>query len=75
MIALSILSGAHLGICRKILDELKKAGALDILFIAGGTIIPEDIVALKEMGVAEVFPSGSPIDAGVTYLKNKFGMR
>ena len=72
VIALSILSGAHLGVCRKIFDELNKADAGDIVVIVGGTIIPEDVAALKEMGVAEVFPSGSPIDAGVDYLKRRF---
>ncbi len=72
VIALSILSGAHMGVCRKILDELSKADASDMMVIVGGTIMPEDIVELKEMGVAEVFPSGSPVDAGVDYLKERF---
>ena len=74
VIALSILSGAHLGACRKILDGLEKEDARDMLLIVGGPIIPEDVLKLKEMGVAEVFPSGSPIDAGVSYLKEKFGI-
>ncbi len=72
VIALSILSGAHLGVCRKILDGLSKADAGDMTVIVGGTIIPEDVDALTEMGVAEVFPSGSPIDAGVDDLKERF---
>jgi len=74
VIALSILSGAHMGVCAKILDGLKQADAEDMMLIVGGTIIPEDIPRLKEMGVAEVFPSGSPIDAGVTYLRGEFGI-
>ena len=74
VIALSILSGAHIGVCRKILNEIEKADASDILFIVGGTIIPEDAARLREMGVSEVFPSGSPVDAGVTYLRQRFGI-
>ncbi|MEM2983289.1 MAG: cobalamin B12-binding domain-containing protein [Candidatus Bathyarchaeia archaeon] len=72
VIALSILSGAHMGICRKILKGLRENNAEEKLLIVGGTIVDEDIPKLKEMGVAEVFPPGSPIDAGVEYLKKRF---
>ena len=74
VIALSILSGAHMGVCRKILDGLKEEDARDIMLIVGGSIVAEDITGLKEMGVAEVFPPGSPIDAGVAYLEKTFGI-
>ncbi|MFP4085275.1 MAG: cobalamin B12-binding domain-containing protein [Desulfobacteraceae bacterium] len=72
VIALSILSGAHMGICRKIVQGLRRAGAGDKLLVVGGTIMEEDIPELKAAGVAEVFPPGSPIDAGVTFLKTRF---
>lgn len=75
VIALSILSGAHINICRKILERLKAAGAEDKVVIVGGTILDEDIPALKAMGVAEVFPPGTPIDAGVEFLKVIFKHR
>jgi methylmalonyl-CoA mutase C-terminal domain/subunit len=74
VIALSILSGAHLSICRKIINGLRENGADDKVFIVGGTIVDEDIPKLKEMGVAEVFPPGSPIDAGVEYIKKRFSI-
>lgn len=71
VIALSILSGAHLSICKKTMAALKKTKVNDdIILIVGGTIIDADIPKLKEMGVAEVFPPGSPIDAGVAYIRN-----
>ncbi|MBW2009182.1 MAG: cobalamin B12-binding domain-containing protein [Deltaproteobacteria bacterium] len=73
VIALSILSGAHMGICRKIIRGLRDAGAGDKILIVGGTIVEEDIEPLKQMGVSEVFPPGSPIDAGVKYLRERFG--
>lgn len=77
VIALSILSGAHMSICRKIIDGLREANAMDKTIILGGTILEDDIPKLKEMGVAKVFPPGSPIDAGVNFLmtlyKNRHG--
>jgi methylmalonyl-CoA mutase C-terminal domain/subunit len=73
VIALSILSGAHLRICKKTIAALKATKVNDdMILIVGGTIIDSDIPKLKAMGVAEVFPPGSPIDAGVEYLKTVF---
>jgi methylmalonyl-CoA mutase C-terminal domain/subunit len=72
VIALSILSGAHMSICRKLLQGLEEMEARDKVVIVGGTIVEEDIPKLKEMGVSEVFPPGSPIEAGAEYVKNRF---
>lgn len=72
VIALSILSGAHMSICRKIIDGLREANAMDKAILLGGTIIEDDIPKLKEMGITEVFPPGSPIDAGVEFTKTLF---
>ena len=72
VIAISVLSGAHMGICRKIIQGLREADSEDKILIMGGTIVEEDIPLLKEMGVSEVFPPGSPIDAGVTYIRELF---
>ena len=72
VVALSVLSSAHMSICRNVIDELRKADALDKTVILGGTILEEDIPRLKEMGVAEVFPTGSAIDAGAKYVKRLF---
>jgi methylmalonyl-CoA mutase C-terminal domain/subunit len=69
VIALSILSGAHMSICKKIVDGLGEANAMDKTIILGGTIVENDIPKLKKMGIAEVFPPGSPIDAGVKFIK------
>lgn len=73
VIALSILSGAHLSICKKTMAALKEAKVGDdIVVIVGGTIIDADVPKLKAMGVAEVFGPGSSIDAGVEYIKTRF---
>jgi len=69
VIGLSILSGAHMGISRKILENLKENGVENIAYIVGGIIIDRDIEKLKEMGVAEVFPMGSDIDDIVAFFK------
>jgi methylmalonyl-CoA mutase C-terminal domain/subunit len=75
VIGLSILSGAHLSTCRKIGNALEKSRMGNVLLIVGGTIVDEDIPKLKEMGVAEVFPPGSPIDAGVKFVEEWFASR
>ncbi|MBP1719546.1 MAG: cobalamin B12-binding domain protein [Deltaproteobacteria bacterium] len=72
VIALSILSGAHLGICKKIMEGLRQQQAADKVVIVGGTILVEDVPKLKEIGVAEAFPPGSPIDAGVKFIQGLF---
>ena len=69
IIALSVLSGAHASTCRKVLEGLREANASDKLLIVGGTILEDEILQLKAMGVAEVFPPGSPIDAGVEFVQ------
>jgi methylmalonyl-CoA mutase C-terminal domain/subunit len=75
VIGLSILSGAHLSTCRKLGQALKDKGMEDVLWIVGGTIVDEDIPKLKEMGVAEVFPPGSAVDAGVKFVEQWFAAK
>src|SRR3712207_8199342 len=57
-IGISILSGAHMTLVPRILDLLAGSDMGDVLVLVGGTIPPEDIAALKELGVAEVFKIG-----------------
>ncbi|NQU09011.1 MAG: cobalamin B12-binding domain-containing protein [Candidatus Abyssubacteria bacterium] len=58
VVGLSILSGAHMGLAEKIIGKLRENNAGDKAVIVGGVILDEDIPRLKEIGVAEVFPSG-----------------
>ena len=60
VIGLSVLSGAHVGLARKVLDELRREGA-DIPIVIGGTIPERDRAGLLELGVAGVFPTSTPI--------------
>ena len=68
VIGLSILSGAHEGICRRLIDELKQRGAA-IPLVVGGIIPAADIAALKAMGVAAVFGPESPLAAVVEAVR------
>jgi len=54
---------------RTVMEQLKERGVEDILVIAGGTVPREDILLLKEMGIAEVFPPGSSLDSIVNFIK------
>src|SRR5690606_13826852 len=58
-IGLSVLSGAHLTLFRRVLDLLSDQDARDIVVFGGGIIPEDDIPVLKEMGVAEVFTPGT----------------
>jgi methylmalonyl-CoA mutase C-terminal domain/subunit len=59
-IGLSLLSGAHHVLFKRILDLLQERGARDIVVFGGGTIPPADVEELKKMGVAAVFTPGAP---------------
>jgi methylmalonyl-CoA mutase C-terminal domain/subunit len=61
VIGLSILSGAHLSLTKKVIQRLKERGAADIKLIVGGIIPDKDIPLLKELGVSGVFTAGTSI--------------
>jgi len=69
VIGLSIMSGAHLPICEKLLAMMKEKGLDDIHLTVGGVIPHQDIPQLKEMGVAQVFPGGVSFEQIVTGIK------
>ena len=75
VIGLSITSGAHVSICRKLLDLLKKKGADDIMVLVEGVIPSRDIPVLEELGVRGVFPGGTDIDAPAAYIREQFCKR
>lgn len=62
VIGVSVLSGGHMPLCRRMLELLKARGAADIPFLLGGFIPPEDIPELKAMGVREVFREGASLE-------------
>jgi methylmalonyl-CoA mutase, C-terminal domain len=58
-IGLSILSGAHMAICRRVIELLREKGMESVRLFVGGIIPAQDIPDLKSMGVAEVFLPGA----------------
>ena len=61
VIGLSILSGAHLPLTRKVVEGLRAAGAGDVGVVVGGTIPPRDVEGLKALGASAVFPMSTPL--------------
>jgi methylmalonyl-CoA mutase C-terminal domain/subunit len=61
VVGLSILSGAHVPLARRVLDGLRGEGAHDVRVVVGGIIPPRDVAALHALGVSRVFPMGTPL--------------
>ena len=68
-VGISILSGAHMTLVPRILEGLRENGVDDVLVVVGGTIPREDVLALKEQGVAEIFTPGAPVSEIVEFLR------
>ena len=61
VIGLSILSGAHMHICPRVMELLKERGLNDVLVVVGGIIPDADVPRLTELGIAGVFQPGTPM--------------
>ena len=72
VIGLSLHSGAHMTLFPAVIEELKKRDATDITVFGGGIIPDEDIAELKAVGVAEIFPPGTPLKDIVEWLRARF---
>ncbi len=62
-VGLSSMSGAHLKLFPAVVKALANAGGPDIPVLGGGVIPDEDIVLLKEQGIASIFTPGTPVAA------------
>jgi len=69
-VGLSVLSGAHNYLFKRVLELLKEKGAEDIVVFGGGIIPPEDIAALKAMGVKELFTPGTSTQEIVRFVRD-----
>lgn len=69
IIGVSILSGAHLSLMKKLIEELKKKGIEDIPIFLGGTIPLPDIPEIEKMGVCKVFLPGAPLSEIIKYVR------
>jgi methylmalonyl-CoA mutase C-terminal domain/subunit len=73
LIGLSVLSGAHMTLFRKLLDLLAERDAADIVVFGGGIIPEEDIPVLEEIGVAKVFTPGATTTDITSWVAERFG--
>lgn len=70
VIGLSIMSGAHIPICRKLMDTLKTEGMEEKVVVVGGVIPNKDIPVLEEMGVRGIFPGGTAFDEIIAFIRD-----
>jgi methylmalonyl-CoA mutase C-terminal domain/subunit len=69
VIGLSFLSGAHLTLMQKLMKRLRELDLEDKMVVVGGVIPKDDIPRLKELGVKEIFPVGSPMERIIESIK------
>jgi len=67
-VGLSLLSGAHMTLFPRVMEELQKRGVDDVLLFGGGIIPDADIEKLKELGVAEIFTPGATMASITDWL-------
>jgi methylmalonyl-CoA mutase C-terminal domain/subunit len=68
VIGLSILSGAHMHICPRIMDLLRERGMKDVLVVVGGIIPEVDISKLNAIGITGIFLPGTPMQTIVEFI-------
>jgi methylmalonyl-CoA mutase C-terminal domain/subunit len=73
VIGLSILSGAHLPICRRVVELLKERGMDEVKVFVGGIIPSQDIAELRALGVSEVFLPGASTEDVVRKVRSGVG--
>ncbi len=69
VIGLSIMSGAHLPICQKLIDKMREKKIEDVLVVVGGVIPKKDIPRLKALGIEGVFPGGTPFEESIRWIQ------
>jgi len=69
VIGLSIMSGAHIPISKRIMELIKKEGLDRVIVVVGGVIPAKDIPVLKEIGVKGVFPGGTPFEESIRFIR------
>jgi methylmalonyl-CoA mutase C-terminal domain/subunit len=75
VVGLSILSGAHLELLPIVTEGLRNKGKEDTLVLAGGIIPEDDIPAIKQMGVKEVFGPGTSTGDIINYIRRELAAK
>jgi methylmalonyl-CoA mutase, C-terminal domain len=74
-VGLSLLSGAHMTLFPRVLEELRARDLGDVLVFGGGIIPDADIPKLQEMGVAGIFTPGTPMATIIDWLRQALDER
>jgi methylmalonyl-CoA mutase C-terminal domain/subunit len=72
VVAMSVLSGAHMTLFPRVKKLLDEAGADHVLLTGGGIIPEDDVAALEAQGVGRLFGPGTPTTAAIAYVKEWF---
>jgi methylmalonyl-CoA mutase C-terminal domain/subunit len=75
VVAMSVLSGAHMTLFPRVKQLLAEAGADHVLVTGGGIIPDDDVRALEAEGIGRLFGPGTPTSAAVTYIRDWFAAR
>ena len=75
ILGVSILSGAHMSLCQRIAAMLREKNADGICFVVGGFIPDEDVPALKQIGVQEIFGVGTALESIIEYFRRVAAQR
>jgi methylmalonyl-CoA mutase C-terminal domain/subunit len=72
LIGLSVLSGAHMTLFRKLIALLQERDAADIVVFGGGIVPEEDVAPLQEIGVAKIFTPGATTGEITGWVEQRF---
>ena len=70
VIALSVLSGAHMTIFTKVKELMNEEGLENVLLTGGGIIPKDDMKSLSELGVGKLFGPGTTVDTTIDYIQS-----
>lgn len=73
VVGLSILSGAHMALCPRIIELLRSQGLDDVVVLVGGIIPDDDVAPLRELGVKEVFGPGTSTQDIIEFIRREKG--
>jgi methylmalonyl-CoA mutase, C-terminal domain len=75
VIGLSILSGAHMHICPRVVELLREKGIGDVMVVVGGIIPRSDVPRLNELGIHGIFIPGTPMQQIVNFIRDNVRAR
>jgi methylmalonyl-CoA mutase C-terminal domain/subunit len=73
VVGLSILSGAHMALCPRVIELLRAQGLDDVVVLVGGIIPDDDVAPLRELGVKGVFGPGTSTQDIIDFIRREKG--